>query len=210
MRGKEPTPHLKESVLDRYVEMDLTVSERAHADTHLAACPSCRETVSEYRTFVAELNRLPVPTPPPGFAVRILDAVLPRPSEDALVLRFATKAYVVLSVLLATIGAGVLGTAGPGPVAGTVSTGFTRILSEAISSLSNVVVGSVDLVKAMVELAPLARVMGSLAHGLETAALALSPQYLTVVFLTLLLATLVLVWALTARERGVPHVTLSV
>jgi anti-sigma factor RsiW len=209
MSEKERTPHLEESILDRYVEMDLTVSERSDADVHLETCSSCRKTVAEYRSFLAELNGLPVPTPPPGFAARVLEAVLPQPNENALLIRFATKAYVGLAVGLAAVAAGVLGTAGPGPVAGTVASGFSRILGEALTSAQSLLVWFVDMIKAMVGLAPLARVMGSLAHGLETAAIALAPQYLTATALTLLLATLVLVWATTARERGVPHVSLS-
>lgn len=206
MSDREHNPHLRESVVDRYVELDLSGTERTAADTHLRDCPSCRTRVSEYRVFFAELGRLPVPEPPPGFAVRILDAI--KPSEEALLIRFATRAYAAVAVLLAAVAAGVLGTAGPGPVAGTAATGFSRILSDAISSTQSIFLGSVDLLKAMFELAPIARVMGSLARGLETAALSLAPQYFVVTALTLLLATFVLVWATTARERGVPHASL--
>jgi hypothetical protein len=207
MSNREHNTHLRESVVDRYVELDLSGTERTEADTHLRDCPSCRTRVSEYRAFFEELGSLPVPEPPPGFAVRILDAV--RPSEEALLMRFATRAYAAVAVALAAIAAGVLGTAGPGPVAGTAATGFSRILSDAVSSAQSLLGGSIDLLKAVFELAPVARVMGSLARGMETAALSLAPQYFIVTALTLLLATFVLVWATTARERGVPHVSLS-
>jgi anti-sigma factor RsiW len=207
MSDREHNTHLRESVVDRYVELDLSGTERTEADTHLRDCPSCRTRVSEYRAFFEELGNLPVPEPPPGFAVRILDAV--RPSEEALLMRFATRAYAAVAVALAAIAAGVLGTAGPGPVAGTAATGFSRILSDAVSSAQSLLGGSIDLLKAVFELAPVARVMGSLARGMETVALSLAPQYFVVTALTLLLATFVLVWATTARERGVPHVSLS-
>jgi hypothetical protein len=68
----------------------------------------------------------------------------------------------------------------------------------------------VDLTKTLTEFFPLAKVAGSLARGLETAALALAPHYMALLGLTLVLATLVLIWALSpARERGVPHVSFS-
>lgn len=206
MSDREHNAHPRESVVDRYVELDLSGTERTAVDIHLRDCPSCRTRVSEYRVFFDELGRLPVPEPPLGFAVRILDAI--KPSEEALLIRFATRAYAGVAVLLAAVAVGVLGTAGPGPVAGTAATGFSRILSDAVSSIQTIFLGSVDLLKAMFELAPIARVMGSLARGLETAVLSLAPQYFVVTALTLLLATFVLVWATTARERGVPHASL--
>jgi Putative zinc-finger len=210
MQGKGPELHLTESLLDRYAEGDLDAPDRERVAVHLEGCPSCRRTARAYAALASSLAALPVPEVPAGFAMRVLDAVLPAPSEDALLIRIATRAYVTLAVVLAAIGAAVLGVSGPTPVTDVVVTGFTRALGGYLSTLRDVVIGSVDVTKVFLELAPVAGAFGSLARGLETAALALSPVTQVVLALTVLLATLVLVWAIVpARERGVPHVYLS-
>jgi hypothetical protein len=76
--------------------------------------------------------------------------------------------------------------------------------------MRSAIVGGVDLVLAILELAPLAEAAHALLRGFETAALSLAPQQLAILLLMLSLATLVLIWAMSpARERGVPHVSLS-
>jgi len=200
-------PHLTDTLVDRYVEQDLSDFERIEADRHLEACSVCRDEVAGYRVLVHELAALPMPEPPPGFALRILDAV--RPSENALLLRFVSRAYAAAAVVVAAVASGILGTTGPGPVAGAVASGFSRTITEGCSSLKTMLVASVDLLEAMLELAPLTRAAGSLVNGLETAALSLAPEVHALIAMTLLLAGLVLVWAMSAaRERGVPHVSL--
>lgn len=203
--------HLPEPLIDRYVEGDLNRAESAAAESHLAACSQCRRTVAEYRAFVSELNALPHPAVPPGFAARILDAVLLPPSEDVLVLRWLSKAYVGVSVALATVAATVLGTSGgPGPVAGTVASGFTRTLWDGFNAGREVVLGSFHIIETAVDLLPMAKAAGSLARGLETTAFTIAGQYSVFLTVACVLATLVLIWATSpARERGVPHVNLS-
>lgn len=209
--GRHDT-HPAESLLDRYVEQDLSVSEASDIERHLGVCPVCTRTVSEYRAFFVELNRLPLPQVPAGFSARILQAVLPRPSENVLLIRWATKAYVGLAVALAAVAATVLGVSGgPGPVAGSVANGFTRVLSDGFSAFQTVVIYSVDLLTAFMELLPAAEAAGSLARGLETATWAVVSQYHLVLVLILAWAAFVLVWATSparVRERGVPHVSL--
>ena len=204
------TAHPDERVLDHYADQAVSASEAREVETHLAACSSCRGVVDAYRGFFTELNRVPAPIPPAGFAARILDAVLPRPSEDALILKWATKAYVAMAVVLASVAAGITGVAGPGPVSGAVATGFTRTVSEGLSAFQNVILGSIKGLTALLDLLPLAEATRTLARGLETSAFTLVGQYQLLVVLTLFLATLVLVWATSSvRERGVPHVSLS-
>ena len=204
------TAHPEENVLDQYADQALSVSESREVETHLSVCPSCRGVVADYRGFFTELNRVPAPIPPAGFAVRILDAVLPRPSEDALIIKWATNAYIVLSVVLASVAAGITGVAGPGPVSGAVATGLTRTVSEGLTAFEHVIMGSIKVLTALLDLLPLAGATRTLARGLETSASIFVEQYQVLVVLTLLLATLVLAWATSSvRERGVPHVSLS-
>jgi hypothetical protein len=209
MNGESANPHLGESLIERYADGDLSLAEGREAEAHLSACSACRKRVDEYHALFGELAALPFPAVPAGFGVRILDAV--RPSEEAVLLRWVSQAYVVLAVVLAAVGAGVLGVSGgPGPVAGTVAGGFSRILGDGFVALRNVVVSAVDLLKAVLELMPVAGVAGPLARGLETTASAVATQYSVILILTCVLATLVLAWATSpARERGVPHVSLS-
>jgi predicted anti-sigma-YlaC factor YlaD len=211
MNDKTGNNHLPEPLIDRYVEGDLSRAEAAAAQEHLAACSGCRRTVAEYRAFVSELNALPLPAVPSGFAARILDAVLLPPSEDVLVLRWLSKAYVGLSVALATVAATVLGTSGgPGPVAGTVASGFTRTVWDGVAAGRDVVLGSVHLMETAIDLIPMAKTAGSLARGLEATAFTVAGQYSVLLTVACVLATVVLLWAVSpARERGVPHVNLS-
>jgi hypothetical protein len=210
MQGKRPETHLPESLLERFATGDVDARERDRVAAHVDACRACRRTARAYAALAADLRALPMPEVPAGFAVRILDAVLPPVNEDALLLRIFTRAYVALAVVLSAIGAAALGVSGPVPLTGLLSTGFSRALGGYVTSLRDVVIGTVDVTTAFLELAPLASAFRSLARGLETAAFALSPAYQLGLALTLLLATLVLVWAASpVRERGVPHVSLS-
>jgi hypothetical protein len=75
--------------------------------------------------------------------------------------------------------------------------------------LRGAIVGGVDLVLAFLALAPLANVGRLVLRILETVTLALPPQHLALLVLSVSLAVLVLAWAIaSARERGVPHASL--
>lgn len=203
----DPARHLTESVLDAYGDDSLASGERGPVQAHLDLCPECRLRAGEYRALFRDLAALPVPDPPANFAHRILDAV--RPSENRVLIRLATRAYAVAAVALAAVAAAALGVSGPGPVAGTLASGFSRTLSDAFTSVLHLCLASVDLLRAGLDLIPVARVLGSLVRGLETAAFSLAPQVHLMIALTLILAMLVLIWATSpARERGVPHVSL--
>jgi hypothetical protein len=90
------------------------------------------------------------------------------------------------------------------------SLGFSRSVEGAAEWTRNAAFTGVDLVLAILELVPLAGVARSVLRSFETAALALAPFQMAILLLTLSLATLVLIWAMSpARERGVPHVSLT-
>lgn len=205
---QDPARHLSERVLDAYGDDSLASGERAPVQAHLDVCPECRLRAGEYRALFRDLAELPRPEPPLNFTHRILDAV--RPSESRLLIRFATRAYVASSVVLAAVAAIMMGVNGPGPVAGAVTSGFTRTILDGLTGLLHGALAAVDLLRAGLDLLPIARVLGSLVRGLETAALSLGPQVHLIIAMTLILAMLVLIWATSpAREkRGVPHVSL--
>jgi hypothetical protein len=95
-------------------------------------------------------------------------------------------------------------------VAGTVATGFTRTLWDGVSAGRDVILSGVHLIETAIDLLPMARAAGSLARGLETTAFTIAAQYSILLTVTCVLAMLVLIWATSpARERGVPHVNLS-
>jgi hypothetical protein len=210
MPAKPPRQHLPESLLERFATGDVAAADRDRVAGHIDDCAACRRTVRVYRALTAELASLPMPVVPAGFDVRILDAVLPRPGEDAILLRVATRAYLALAVALSAVAAAILGVNGPTPVTRYVTFGFSRAVEGYVTSIRDFVLGAVDVGVAFLDLIPLASAMGSLVRSLETVAFSLSPVYQLALALTLLLATLVLVWAATpVRERGVPHVSLS-
>lgn len=201
--------HLNPGELDRYLDQDLVGDECVRAEAHLDACSACRREISVYSAFLGQLDSMPLPEVPAGFDVRILDAVLPRPSESEAVLRLAGRAYAAIAVVLAAVAATLLGTFGSSPVTGSLAPGITRVVSDSVDGFDTFVTGSINLFKAMGELLPLASALQATAHGIETAVFAMAPSMAVPLLMTLVLAALVLVWASTpARERGVPHVSL--
>jgi len=196
--------------LECYLDGDLSASERADADTHLHACLACRTEVVRLRGLMADLAALPVPEPPAHFATDVFAALFPRPSFEQVFMRLATRASVAVMAVLALLGGASFGVFGPGRVARFATTGLLRVLESAFQSIGGMFTGLVDLLRTAADLASLAAAAGATARGLETAALSLSPQVVTLFGLTVVLATLVLAWATSpARERGVPHVSLS-
>jgi len=202
--------HPTSDLLERYLDGELPVGERAEADAHFHACPACRTEVDRLRGLRADLRALPVPEPPAHFAADVLAVLFPRPSFEQIFMRLAARASVAYLAILALLGGVVLGVFGPLRVARVAATGFVRLLETVFSAVGGMFTGLVDLLRTAADLASLADAFGATARGLETAALSLSPQVVTLFGLTVVLAMLVLVWATSpARERGVPHVSLS-
>jgi putative zinc finger protein len=209
MNGKNPNAHLPERLIDAYVDGDLDRADREAVETHVAGCPDCRLRVEEYQNFFAALDMLPIPEVPAGFAVRILDAVLPPRAPERKLVRLVTRAYAGVAVALSAVAAVVLGMSGPGPFTALLAEGWSRSVGDGLVNLRNVIVGGVDLVLALAKLAPLANVGRLLLRVLETVALAIPPQQLVLGLLSVSLAVFVLIWAMaSARERGVPHASL--
>jgi len=201
--------HPPERLIDRYVDEDLDHAERARVDTHLAGCTACRLKVDEYRGFFTALKTLPVPDLPPGFAVRILDAVLPARLKERKIVRVVTRAYAGVAVALSAVAAVALGMVGPGPSTALLAEGWSRSVGDAMTTLRGLITGGVDLLLAFLELAPLANVGRLFIRILETVTLALPAQHLALVLLSVSLAVLILAWAMASvRERGVPHASL--
>ena len=201
--------HLSERLIDDFVAGELDSTTRAAAEAHLDACASCRERASEYRSFFTALEHLPVPEPPAGFAVRILDAVLPARVKERKIVRVVTRAYAGVAVALSAVAAAALGVTGPGPFSVALAEGWSHSVEDGLVVLRSSIVSGVDVVLAVLELAPLARVGPLLVDLLETITLALPPQHMALLVLSVSLAILVLAWAMAPRrERGVPHVSL--
>jgi anti-sigma factor RsiW len=203
-------PHLPPRDMERYVDGDLPADRLAGAEAHLAACSACRRETARYRALFADLDRLPVPEPPFGFDVRILDAVIRRPSEGAVLLRLAGRAYAVLAAVLVALATGIFLVEGSTPFENAFASAVSHAIDSGLEGIRLIGAGFFDLLKTTLHFVALADAAGALARGLEAAATSLAPQVVLVTVLTLSLATLVLVWALSpARERGVPHVSLS-
>ncbi len=210
MKGTHEPAHPDHRVLERYLDEELPASEREFVETHLHACAGCRRELRAYQVFLGELDRLPRPELPAGFDVRILDAVLPR-HEDASLIHLVTRAYGILAAILGAIVLGVLAVAGPGPIRGVATGAVVEGVNGVLGVFGALGAGTVNLLRAIDDLVPLADAVAAILRSLETVATAtLAPQVLLVTVLTMMLATLVLVWAMSpARERGVPHVSLS-
>jgi hypothetical protein len=84
-----PGPHLTPDDLDAW----LTGALAPAAQAHLAGCPACQERADTEREIVAMLGGLPLLSPAPGFADRIMARVrVPQPvtvSSFAMVRRWA-------------------------------------------------------------------------------------------------------------------------
>jgi len=201
--------HLPERLIDRYVDEDLDRTESARIETHLGACEACRLKVDEYRSFFTALKALPAPLLPSGFAVRILDAVLPARVKERKLVRVVTRAYAGVAVALSIVAAVALGMVGPGPSTALLAEGWSRSLGDSMALLRGTIMGGVDLVLAFLKLAPLANIGKLFIRVLETVTLSLPAHHLALVLLSVSLAVLVLAWAMaSARERGVPHASL--
>ena len=203
------TQHPPERLIDRYVDNDVDSRERVLVDTHLASCAACRVKADEYRSFFTALNTLPVPEVPQGFAVRILDSVLPARVKERKIVRLFTKTYASVAVALSVVAAVALGMVGPGPSTALLAEGWSRSLGDSMTMLRSLITGGVDLVLAFLELAPLANIGKLFIRVLETVTLSLPAQHLALMLMSVSLAVLVLAWAMaSARERGVPHASL--
>ena len=162
------------------------------------------------------MDDVPLPEPPADFDARILDAVLPAAvprslPEDALLIRMMAWVYALVASL-AAVGVSVLVVLkGPASLQNVVGFVLSRMVRGLVDGSGLVVSGVVDLVKAAGDLLPAAEVVKPLGRGLETVAGAmLVPQVVLPWVGATLLALTVLVWAASsARERSVPHVSLS-
>jgi hypothetical protein len=202
--------HLGPRDLERFLDGDVGGPDRRNAESHLAACGACARERRRHEALRMDLARLPLPEPPAFLDARILAAVLPAPSERAVLLRLAARAYGVTAALVAAAGAYAFLVFGPEALLRLLYAGVTRGLVGVFDVLKTGVSAILGLARAAGRVLPVTDALGDTLNGLETAALALSPQVMLLVVLTMALATLVLVWAVTQpRERGVPHVCLS-
>jgi hypothetical protein len=202
--------HLTLRRLERFLDDDLPGVERAAAETHLAACAACARERRRHERLRQDLARLPLPEPPAYLHARILAAVLPGPSERAVLLRLAARAYGTTAAVLAAVASVAVLLAGPQAVPRLLYAGVIRMIVGIFDVFKMIVGGTLGLVKALGGVLPATDALGEAVNGLGTALFALSPQAMLLVVLTMVLATLVLVWAVSQpRERGVPHVCLS-
>lgn len=64
-----------QTALSLYVDDQLALPLRAACDAHLRECPVCRAELEEMRGLSRRLSALPRPSPPPGLASSISDAL---------------------------------------------------------------------------------------------------------------------------------------
>ncbi len=206
------TNHPTQDMLERWLDDDIGEADRVEVDAHLSTCAACRREVESYRALFAELDRIPSPEPPVGFDVRVLDAVLPKKvSEIAAVLRLMSGAYAAMAVMVSVVASAIVLVAGTERTNAAFGFIVDRIVVRAGNVIESFSVGAIDLLKAAGDLLSAMGPAQTLLRGLETAATAaLGTQIAYVFALTLTLAALILVRALSsARERGVPHASLS-
>jgi predicted anti-sigma-YlaC factor YlaD len=203
--------HPNRSLLEQYLDEDLPAGPREKVEHHLASCSACRREVLGFRALFADLARLPLPEVPMEFDARVLRAVLLRPSQDALLVRMAARAYLALATVLAVLGLSALTSAAirTGSVQTPLAESFTRLIDGGIGILAFVGNGFLSVAKAGGDIFQTLGFLQPLLRGLGVAAGAVAPQVWPVAVMTLALAALVLYWATSTRERGVPHVRVS-
>jgi len=62
-----------------YLEGDLSSAEKQDIESHLAACPKCRDAVAERKRMLQAINSLPVFEVPPNFAKGVMDRISTAP-----------------------------------------------------------------------------------------------------------------------------------
>lgn len=103
-----------QSRLNRYLDGELAVRERAHVEEHLANCPACRSELERLRGTADIMAALPQPPEiPGGFADRTVARARKRRAADHPVrtfwpsvspaLRFAAAAMVIIGVCLGAL-----------------------------------------------------------------------------------------------------------
>jgi len=75
VNDKHIREHLSAEVVQALLEGELSVSERARVEEHLAACARCAAEVDGWRTFFEGLQDLPTLAPREGFTERVLDGI---------------------------------------------------------------------------------------------------------------------------------------
>jgi anti-sigma factor RsiW len=103
-----PTPHQDYTdLMSLSLDGMLSLEEQQHLDQHLSACPTCQVTWSKWQRISHVLTVQPFAGPPPGFAVRLDNALQRREQRHERVLAGWVLAGGTLTVLALII----LGTA---------------------------------------------------------------------------------------------------
>ncbi|HET8632221.1 MAG TPA: zf-HC2 domain-containing protein [Thermomicrobiales bacterium] len=100
MTERTQPPHLPAEMLDGYLDGTLGREERAAAETHLAACATCRAEVAALRRVYAALDALPPAPLPADLAGPVLARLAPARGRVALAWA-ALGAQLALTVALA-------------------------------------------------------------------------------------------------------------
>lgn len=90
--------------LSDYIDGNLSPTERAEVDTHLAGCADCRELIGDLRSLRGEARRLPPVVPPDhlwrSIETRLRSRELPRARRSRFYTGLAAAAALVLGVSL--------------------------------------------------------------------------------------------------------------
>ncbi|MBI4859084.1 MAG: zf-HC2 domain-containing protein [Candidatus Riflebacteria bacterium] len=105
----QPCSQIRES-FSAYVDGEVTKSERAIVESHLSACPACRDTLSETVRLVSKLGSLQRVEPGPGYLAALrqrmsveesfADRVMALLSSQTAVYRFSFAAACVVCVVI--------------------------------------------------------------------------------------------------------------
>ena len=229
----------RQTLLERYLDGELTPDERARVDTLLASDPRFLREVLVYESLFAELARhadatvpgeipggaaafdavvlaqvLPVrlPVSDEAFDAPILAALLPRFSRSRMLVGVAARLYLALSLLLGVVSVS-LGAVllRPQDVEAATASGLSGIVVRVMDVFAGLGNFLLDAVVAVTGvLTPLLTALRPVINGLTSAAGAAAPAVFLPVLLVLFLAAAVLAWTTGAiRRKGLPHGVLS-
>jgi len=102
------------SRLSRYLDGEMSVTERGHVESHVSACNACRKALERLQSISETLAQLPAPPDvPQGFAERLRSLATQRvPVQASIVsfrdlltppMRFAAAAVLMLGLGLGTV-----------------------------------------------------------------------------------------------------------
>ena len=126
-------------LLMRWLDGEVSVSERARVTAHLGTCPSCVREVRVYRALFRGVSRLPARRPPAYLAARITAAALADRRQ-----RRRFRVFEALGSAYAATAVAIVIALGLSPWRGDVLAGARPVLGAAVSGTVNAFVTAFD------------------------------------------------------------------